>query len=87
MQCSCVLFQLRGWVQKFQNLGGQGGTDIGFPPGEDVTTMWLLPVCPIKEVAQLHRCLDFMVKHSKSQYPGWLPSAGVSAGMLMNGTA
>ena len=33
--------------------------------GEDLTVLWLLPVCPRKAVTQLHRGLEFMMKCSK----------------------
>ena len=35
------------------------------PPGEGLTRLWLVPVCPRRAVAQMHRGLEFMVKHSK----------------------
>lgn len=35
------------------------------PLGDDLTVLWLVLVCPRREVTQMCRCLEFKVKHSK----------------------
>lgn len=59
---------------KTRNLKRAGEAQTRSPPLEEsLAALCLAPFCPRKAITQPGMCLEFMVKHSQNQQPGYLP--------------